>query len=364
MTRKSAIALFTEHYNATHYINFVAPFVFGHDQPQLLARSAGEVNAISNDLMIEELRREIKDHGVIAAVFSRFVTPGAETIISFYQSHSIPTYFHLDDWLFGLPDDLGEPYRSRYGVQYGEQLEAILNQVDVVLCSSRHLSTLIERRIPGKIVRTLTGVCYQSQPSGQASLKARASRAKRKLTQWGQITIGYAGSSSHARDMQLVLPAIERLLEERSNLRFQTFGIPMPDALQQRWGPRVSSIGYTRDYPAYLQALYELGWDIGLSPLIDDEFNRCKTATKLIEYTSCGIASLCSDVEPYRTALGKHNTEQLITPTGWYDALQHWIDHPTTRQTALRNARLGAENRGAYVAGQTLIKALEPQARS
>lgn len=133
--------------------------------------------------------------------------------------------------------------------------------------------------------------------------------------------VGYAGSRSDLRDLELVVPALQELMARRPDVHFETFGMPAPQALALRWPDRVSTVGFSPEYGGYLRTLYTLGWDLGLCPLVDDEFNRCKTATKLAEYTACGIPALCSDVVPYRQVLGRVSAAPLVAPGDWPDAL-------------------------------------------
>ncbi|WP_417069577.1 glycosyltransferase family protein [Niveibacterium terrae] len=357
MKRKSAIAVFTEHYNATYFINFAAPLA--HSPTQLLARSGDEIDAISRDALIDALELDTDGHEVRAAVLSRYLGPHAESILSFYRTQSIPVFFHLDDWLFGLPDDMEERYRVRYDARHTARLDEFLGRVDAILCSTPYLAGQMLSRSPQHTVRTLSGVCFQPQPGMSTAFKARACRIKRRLQHLNQVTIGYAGSSSHSRDMQLIEPALARLMAERENLHFHCFGLPAPEALRRRWANRVQTIGYTRDYPGYLQSLYELGWDIGLGPLIDDEFNRCKTATKLVEYASCAVPALCSDVEPYRRVFGQ-DSNSLVAPSDWYDALRLWLDRPALRRESLARARQRLRGRSPYAAAEELLTALSP----
>lgn len=49
----------------------------------------------------------------------------------------------------------------------------------------------------------------------------------------------------------------------------------------------------------YFETLANLHLDIALMPLLDNEFNRCKSYHKLLQYSQAGIIAICSPVEPY-----------------------------------------------------------------
>ncbi|MDQ8024017.1 MAG: glycosyltransferase [Moraxellaceae bacterium] len=357
MAEQAAVLVFTEHLNATWFLNFVAPAV-PSDGPQLIARAASNFSDASPDAFLAGLEADIARQNVRGIILSRYVEPHVDVITQCCQRHGIPLFFHIDDYLFAVPADLGAVYLERYGAGFRAQLDAAISGCDAVLCSTPYLAGLMQARYPDKRIRALTGTCHLPYPGPRLALRSRLARLRQRLATRQNITIGYAGSSSHVRDLQLCLPAIEQLLAERPEVRFQTFGIPVPAALRERWGARVSSIGYTRDYTGYLAALYELGWDLGLAPLVDDEFNRAKTATKLIEYTACGIPALCSDVEPYRRAYG-NATKGLVSPSDWYPAMQALLDDVATRRQLLAAAEQAAMAAAPGIAGRTLARALD-----
>src|SRR5690606_19133931 len=53
-------------------------------------------------------------------------------------------------------------------------------------------------------------------------------------------------------------------------------------------------------YPARLAAL---DLDLAIAPLEDNQFNRCKSNLRLLEFGTCGFPVVCSDVEPFRDGL-------------------------------------------------------------
>jgi len=51
------------------------------------------------------------------------------------------------------------------------------------------------------------------------------------------------------------------------------------------------------DFPRVLR---ELGADFGIAPLLKNEFNRCKSNIKLLDYWASGLIPICSKLEPYK----------------------------------------------------------------
>ena len=60
----------------------------------------------------------------------------------------------------------------------------------------------------------------------------------------------------------------------------------------------------TATYPGFVNWItQQQGWDVGLAPLADTAFNRCKSAIKTLDYAALGLAVVASDVAAYRGSL-------------------------------------------------------------
>ncbi|HSU82544.1 MAG TPA: glycosyltransferase, partial [Thermoanaerobaculia bacterium] len=94
-------------------------------------------------------------------------------------------------------------------------------------------------------------------------------------------------------------------------------------------------------YPEYRQALPRLGWEVGLAPLRDLEFNRGKNNAKYREYAAAGIAGIYSDAEVYRTTV-THRQTGLVVPhasvQAWYEAILELAGDAGLRSSIRRNA--------------------------
>lgn len=84
------------------------------------------------------------------------------------------------------------------------------------------------------------------------------------------------------------------------------------------------------------------GWDIGLAPLEDIEFNKSRQATKFRDYAWCGAAIIASDVPTYRRTMinGIHGLLVKNTPEAWVKAMAYLIENAEERQFLIRGARL------------------------
>jgi glycosyltransferase involved in cell wall biosynthesis len=133
------------------------------------------------------------------------------------------------------------------------------------------------------------------------------------------VTVGFLGTPYKDEEFEPLAPALAKLLDERRPLRFEFFGF-VPKELVAR--EEVTVYPFEREYRQYREKLDGLGWDIGLAPLRDIEFNRCKRNARYSEYAASGIAGIYSDARIYRDTVVDGKTG-LIVP---HESTQAWCD--------------------------------------
>ena len=97
------------------------------------------------------------------------------------------------------------------------------------------------------------------------------------------------------------------------------------------------------------------GWDIGLAPLADTAFNRCKSAIKTLDYAALGLAVVASDVAAYRGSLADGPGGMLAAnrPDAWFAALSRLVRDAELRRGLARGAMDGVRReRHARAAGR------------
>ncbi len=76
----------------------------------------------------------------------------------------------------------------------------------------------------------------------------------------------------------------------------------------------------------YIKNLIELGIDIGLIYIFDDEFNRCRSPLKFLEYAIAGIAPIAPNVVPYSNYIMNGVTGVLIDYNDdWFEKLKEIV---------------------------------------
>ncbi len=149
----------------------------------------------------------------------------------------------------------------------------------------------------------------------------------------GPVIIGYAGTPTHGRDLALLEDIFERLADkygDRIAFRFMGCRTNRLEALPH------STFTPLSGYIDYVKNLRYSAIDIGLAPLADNTFNRCKSAVKWLEYSACGIAGVYSDLPPYRSAVQNGVSGILVSstnPKSWTAALERLIENPDHRRS-------------------------------
>lgn len=52
--------------------------------------------------------------------------------------------------------------------------------------------------------------------------------------------------------------------------------------------------------------------NVAIAPLFKNHFNECKSNIKLLEYTAAGIPTICTNIDPYKNAVVKCETDEFM----------------------------------------------------
>lgn len=164
--------------------------------------------------------------------------------------------------------------------------------------------------------------------------------------------IGYIGGLSHNDDLDMVLPALKIVLKKYPDVLFQMIGqmdLAKAKKVFGKWPQgirnRILLMNATRTQPEYPKYLSEQPWSIGIAPLIDSSFNRCKSHIKWLEYSSLKIPVVASRVHPYyKDVLGvptiEHGETGMLCDTvdDWVRNLSLLIEDKKLRERLGENA--------------------------
>ncbi|WP_156824336.1 class I SAM-dependent methyltransferase [Thioalkalivibrio sp. ALE20] len=113
------------------------------------------------------------------------------------------------------------------------------------------------------------------------------------------VKIGYVGTPTHYRDLELIAPAIRRI-EEKYGSQVCVEVVGAFEDSQVLFGSRIG-LPKENEYPEFVKWLRQkVDWDIAVIPLLDDSFNRSKSYIKFLECAAMNAAIVVSDVPAYR----------------------------------------------------------------
>jgi len=239
-----------------------------------------------------------------------------------------PLVYDLDDNLFILPEN--HPDRLSYGVSRAlmPMLYAAFN-ADLITVSNEYLkNSLSDLNKNFKVLPNYIddSIWTFAPPKFQKD---------REL-----ITLGYMGGDSHKPDLELISKV---LLDVKSQyldkVKFHFYGVKPPDPIltlpDTIWTPIK-----TYNYAEFAKDFHNLEVDFFLAPLVDNEFNRCKSSIKFLEYSMLGVPGIYSRVVPY-SEIVENGTNGLLaeSPEEWKNQIDLLINNPSLRQQMAFNAQ-------------------------
>lgn len=315
------VLIFTEYINATYFISF--------DIPLRLLHSSGQINfAVVSQKHVSSNGEDCWEHWADSfrpdiVFMTRYGESSGLKILESFRCRGVPVIYHIDDDLLEVPVSLGAEIQQRQGAtSVVDTRKHLLRNCDLIYASTSFLAESMQKRFPEQ--RIFHGIYAPYMGDLLQTIKPKVRT---------NYVIGYMGSKGHQHDLELVVPALERLLDERKDIEFEVFGtIKIPHKLL-RFGQRVRSYSVQKSYNEFLSTLSELNWDIGLAPLVDAPFNRCKAPTKYIEYTACGIFVLASNVSVYANVMPEKGG--ILISQDWYSPILELLADSQRRRNAV-----------------------------
>ena len=208
-----------------------------------------------------------------------------------------------DDLMTALPPK--NPYSKTVYKDIRRRLRRVCELVDRVVVTTEPLAEALRRYsddvqvVPNGLPMEIWGTLH----------RVRHRRARPR--------VGWAGASQHMGDLELLREVVEATATE---VDWVFFGM-CPDFLRAH----AREIHDPVAFEAYPEKLADLNLDLALAPLELNDFNRCKSNLRLLEYGVLGWPVIASDIEPYRDApvCRVHNQARA-----WIQAIRERIHDP------------------------------------
>ncbi|RJQ52972.1 MAG: glycosyltransferase family 1 protein [Actinobacteria bacterium] len=156
-----------------------------------------------------------------------------------------------------------------------------------------------------------------------------------------ETVIGWLGGPTHGPDLELIAEPLNRVLSERPEVEFRLTVFEDNPFEPKR---QVKIIPVTYDLADY-SGLFA-GIDIGLAPLVDNHFNKCKSDLKVLEYGGAGVPCIASKIVTYGRIVKQGENGFLAGGAGeWVEYLERLVDDEDLRRRMGAEARRMAESR-------------------
>lgn len=145
-----------------------------------------------------------------------------------------------------------------------------------------------------------------------------------------RVILGWMGGSGHEADLELIKEPLFEILEKNPHVTFSCIhGVP-------EFFKHHEKISWTTDYKnikCYPFWIWKKDFDIGLAPLVDNNFNRAKSNLRYLEYSAMGIPTVASPLNHFSGTMKDGETGMLaLTKEDWKKKIQYLIDNPQERQ--------------------------------
>jgi glycosyltransferase involved in cell wall biosynthesis len=148
-----------------------------------------------------------------------------------------------------------------------------------------------------------------------------------------KIHLLYMGTSTHDADFSQIIPTLD-ILNEEHNRKFDVTIIgALSHRIQKSWLKYIDVPSEHSAYPYFARWLKQQGpFDIGLIPLANNSFNRCKSDIKFLDYSALGLLSVISNLGEYNAEIKDKGLAVMIDNKEfeWYDSLKSIIESPNT----------------------------------
>ena len=157
------------------------------------------------------------------------------------------------------------------------------------------------------------------------------------LKESDEIRLYWSGGASHYEDWYILKDVLPDIIKDYPQVKLVLMGVKFDGTLK---GIPEDRIEYHPWIPtsAYPYKTMILNPTISLIPLVDNDFNKCKSAIKWVEMGSLGVPSVTSYVSPYKEVATEENGVFVENSYGaWNKGIRMLLDDKILR------AKIGGE---------------------
>lgn len=181
-------------------------------------------------------------------------------------------------------------------------------------------------------------------------------KGDRRFIGWDKVSVrkhkgtrlGWIGGRAHFNDLMMVAPVLREILIKNPDVTLCLVNSAIKQSCQALGRPYpfegIKNVHYADRSVAinrYAAFAASFGFDIGIAPLVDCNFNRSKSNLRWLEYSALKIPTVASDVSHYTQTVKPFETGLLIPDNDlgkWRSSIQLLIEDRRLREVMGRNA--------------------------
>lgn len=133
-----------------------------------------------------------------------------------------------------------------------------------------------------------------------------------------RIRIGWIGGGGHAKDLEMIAPAMKEVLAKHQDAWFYCIhGCPN---IYKKW----DKVFYTTKFATinlYPKFMASYKFDIGIAPLEDNNFNRGKSNLRWLEYSALKLPTIASALPDFKRVINHGENGYLA------DSHEAWVEY-------------------------------------
>jgi glycosyltransferase involved in cell wall biosynthesis len=206
-----------------------------------------------------------------------------------------------------------------------------MGRCEMLIGSTPHICDLMTRE-SGKAAYLWRNLIDSETLQAARQALSRPARASNALV------IGYAsGSRAHEADFRSIEAVLAEIMARHTNVELYILGyLELPPALEQ-YSARITRRNFT-DSAGYMSDLAAV--DINLVPLLNNEFNECKSAIRYMEAGLLGIPTVATAVGDFKHIVVHRETGLLAQEDAdWREYIELLLGDVDFRTQLGENAR-------------------------
>lgn len=207
-------------------------------------------------------------------------------------------------------------------------VRAELREADLVTVSTPRLQAWAK-----KYAKRVTMIPNVIDPRLYANVRAR----KKELRHENDIRIYWGGGAGHYDDLLPLKEPLLQIFHERPAVKL-VFSNFIPDWAIDLPPFRCFMVRFAH-FNAYPKVLRWICADLALAPLVDNEFNRCKSNVKYLTYAMSDIPGIYQDAEAYQSVVHGVTGMKASAPDEWYRHINTLLDNRSLAGEITRRAR-------------------------